>query len=101
MTSTIQIRTNLFLWLLTGRSEGFFSPALNSGVVYSTTAKDPAVASARSLLRLDDVRSDFYVLGALAAAYLSMPLLRGLPEERGLAFVEDLVQMPPMHDLWP
>lgn len=95
MTTTIQIKTNLFLWLLTGRSSGFFSPALNSGILYETAVDDAAITTARELLRLSDARTDFYVMGALAAAYLSMPLLRGLPDERSLAFVEDIVLLPP------
>jgi hypothetical protein len=96
MTNTIQIRTNLYLWLLTGRSEGFFSPALNSGVNYHTDQVSANVVAARELLKLGDTRTDFYVLGALASAYMSMPLLRDLPDDRGLAFVEDLVLLPPM-----
>jgi hypothetical protein len=43
---------------------------------------------------LDDVRSDFYVLGALASALASAPFLRRLPDDGCLAFAEDLVALP-------
>ena len=91
---TIYTKTNLHLWLLTGRCEGFHNAALNSGVRYLSSEPPHEVVVCRELLRLVDSRSDFYVLGALAAAAASAPLLRILPDDSGLAFTEDLMQLP-------
>lgn len=90
----ITTRTNLHLWLLTGRYDGFASPALNAGIAYRSSAPPPEVTAARQLLRLDDTRSDFYVLGAMASALASAPFLRRLPEDGCLAFAEDLIALP-------
>ena len=90
----ITTRTNLHLWLLTGRYEGFANPALNAGIAYRSSAPPSEVVAARQLLRLDDVRSDFYVLGAMASALASAPFLRRLPDDGCLAFVEDLIALP-------
>lgn len=90
----ITTRTNLHLWLLTGRYEGFVNPALNAGIAYRSSAPPPEVVATRQLLHLDDIRSDFYVLGAMASALASAPFLRRLPEDGCLAFTEDLIALP-------
>lgn len=92
----IVTKTNLHLWLLTGRCEGFYNAALNSGIRYLGSAAPSDVVACRKLLKLDDARSDFYVLGALAAATASAPFLRILPDDQGLAFTEDLTHLPPI-----
>lgn len=71
--------TNLWLWLLTGRSGGFLTPALNSHVAYNTDP-DPTITEVRRVMGVDDRRSDHAVLGLLA----SMQAMRGcvdLPQE--------------------
>jgi hypothetical protein len=56
-------------------------------------AADDLVAAARKFLRLDNTRTDFYAIGAMAAATASVPILRLLPEDRNLVFAEDMVAM--------
>ena len=90
----ITTRTNLHLWLLTGRCEDFRNVGLNSGIRYRSSPPPVEVVAARELLRLNDTASDFYVLGAMAAVTASAPFLRGLPADSGLVFSEDLVQLP-------
>ena len=90
----ITTRTNLHLWLLTGRCEDFKNVGLNSGIRYRSGPPPDEVVAARELLKLNNTASDFYVLGALAAVTASAPFLRRLPVDSGLAFSEDLVQLP-------
>ena len=93
-TTTISVRTNLYLWLLTGRSDDFTNPALNLGIGYRTGKTPAEVVSMRELLRLDDTSSDFYVLGALAAVLMSTPFVRTLPIEKDSVFQGGLLQLP-------
>ncbi len=90
----ITTKTNLHLWLLTGRCEDFVNAALNSGIRYLGSSPPPEVVVARDILKLSDTRSDFYVLGALAAASVSAPFLRRIPDDNGLAFAGDLLRLP-------
>lgn len=91
---TVITKTNLRLWLLTGRCDGFYNPRLNVGIQYRSSAPPPEVAAARALLKLSDVRSDFYVIGAAAAALSSAPFLRTLPDDSDLLFAEDIANLP-------
>ena len=90
----VQANTNLNLWLLTGRAEGFVSEHLNTAVAYPTASPTSTVVAARKFLRLDQTNTDFYVLGAMAAAYASMPSLRELPDDNLAVFCRDLLRMP-------
>lgn len=92
---TVITKTNLRLWLLTGRCDGFYNPRLNVGIQYRSSAPPPEVAAARALLKLSDTRSDFYIIGAAAAAMASAPFLRALPDDNNLLFAEDLTGLPP------
>jgi hypothetical protein len=93
---TIITKANLHLWLLTGRYDKFRNQALNAGISYKSSAPPAEVVACRNLLKLADTRSDFYVLGALAAAKASAPFLRRLPADGCLAFTEELVTLPPV-----
>ena len=93
---TIKTKTNLWLWLLTGRASDFLEPALNSGLQYPTARPSADVTAARTLLRLDVTTTDAFVLGALASAYASVPCLRGLPEESQVIFCPSVLSLPAM-----
>lgn len=95
MKKTIPIRYNMHLWLLTGRSDDFVNPALNSSVSYHTADPPAEVVAARKLLRLDYKASDFYVMGALAAA-LATPTRR-LPVDANSAFLPGMGLPPYLH----
>lgn len=88
-----QARTNLTLWLLTGRADKFVSPHLNTFVRYPTLSPSQDIVEARRFLRLDVTTTDFYVLGAMAAAYASMPALRELPDDNLAVFSRNLLQI--------
>lgn len=90
----IEAKTNLNLWLLTGRADGYVAPHLNTYVTYPTAAPTPAIVEARRFLKLDTRTTDFYVLGAMAAAYASMPALRELPDDNLAVFSRDLLRIP-------
>lgn len=70
MATLIPVRTNMHLWLLTGRSNDFTNQALNSSVRYDTSAPPAEVTALRQLLRLDYKNSDFYVIGAYLASLM-------------------------------
>lgn len=90
---TVVTKTNLHLWLLTGRCDGFVNPLLNSSINYMSEAEDVAVSAARQFLRLHNSKTDFYVIGAMAAAAASVPSLRLLPDDRNLVFAEDMTAL--------
>tara|TARA_R110002110_G_scaffold49550_2_gene147111 strand:- start:1858 stop:2748 length:891 start_codon:yes stop_codon:yes gene_type:complete len=90
----ISVRTNLYLWLLTGRSDDFANTALNTGIYYRVLDTPAEVVAARELLRLSLSASDFYVLGALASALMSTPLIRTLPNENDAVFQGSLLTLP-------
>lgn len=94
--SNIKIMTNMRLWLLTGRSNNFANAALNTGIHYRGSEPPSEIVLARSVIRLDDTRTDFYVMGAAASAMASSPLLRGLPADKDLCFAHDLVRLAPV-----
>lgn len=94
MTDYINIKTNLFLWLLTGRSNDFMNGPLNTGITYSVSNTPEEVKVARDLLKLDLTTTDFYVLGALAAARISTSMLRAMPQEKDGVFVDGLLSLP-------
>lgn len=94
--TTITVRSNLHLWLLTGRSNDFFNPSLNTGVVYSTGSTPPEVQVARKLLELDSRTTDFHVLAVLAATKMSTAFIRTLPHENDAVFVPGLLTLPPV-----
>lgn len=82
----IDIKLNVWLWFLCGRSDGFQSDILNTGVTYGTPQAASDVEEARNLLRLDDDRTDFHVIGAMAAAMELAQVLRILPENHNTVF---------------
>jgi hypothetical protein len=92
--STITVRSNLYLWLLTGRSGDFFNEALNSGVAYSASDTPAEVKAMRQLLKLEETSTDFFVLAALAAARMSTSFLRTLPHEHDAVFVRGFLALP-------
>lgn len=93
---TIPVKSNLYLWLLTGRSGDFFNAALNTGVSYSVSDTPPEVKEARQLLHLGDTTTDFYVLAALAAVRMSTSFIRTLPHELDAVFVRGFLTLPPV-----
>jgi len=98
----IPINTNLYLWLLTGRTDDYANPTLNNGISYSIKRTPADVVAARELLKLDDTRTDFYVLGALAAAMTSTSLMRSMVGNNDAVFRGGLLtipSIPPSEDL--
>ena len=91
---TIPIRANLYLWLLTGRSNDFFNSALNTGIVYSVSDTPPEVKEVRELLKLGETTTDFHVLAALAAARMSTAFVRILPYEQDMVFINGFLGLP-------
>jgi hypothetical protein len=92
----IKIRTNLFLWLLTGRSKDFANETLNTRVTFTSQKLPAEVLHMRSLLKFDDRRTDFYVLGALGAVYMSTSLLRSMVSENQAVFVPGMLRLSPV-----
>lgn len=84
---------HLYLWLLTGRADNFVSDGLKHNVSYRTLAPSDAVAASRQLLALGSTTSDFSSLGAIAAAYASIPALRELPSEQSVMFSRGLTNL--------
>lgn len=82
----ITVTINTWLWLLCGRSSGFCSALLNTGLSYGTPQPSDVVRKARTLLCLDDTRTDFHVLAALAAVMDVAQVLRELPEDGSTVF---------------
>ena len=93
-SSTITVRSNLHLWLLTGRSDDFFNDSLNAGIRYSISDTPPEVLALRKLLKLDVKTTDFFVLSALAASKISTSFIRTLPHENDAVFVKGLLRLP-------
>ena len=91
---TVELKTNLLLWLLSGRSSGFVEPALNTGVNFSAVNVPVDIAKVRELLKLNDERTDMFALGALASLYASIPALRMLPTEQSTAFLPHVTSSP-------
>jgi hypothetical protein len=58
---------NRHLWLLTGRSEDFATPTLNTRIRYGDALPSKEVLAARALLHLGVTATDYYVIGAMAA----------------------------------
>lgn len=92
--AVITVRSNLHLWLLTGRANDFHNETLNTGVVYSVSATPDEVVEARRLLKLDETASDFHVLAVLAASRISTSLIRTLPHEHDAVFVNRFLRLP-------
>lgn len=92
----IPIRTNLYLWLLTGRSNNFLNDTLNTGINYSVSFTPPEVEAVRELLKLDVTDTDFHALAALAAAKTSTAFIRHLPHENDMVFVKGFLSLPPI-----
>lgn len=65
---------NRHLWLLTGRSDNFVTPALNTRIRYGDALPSEEVVAARKLLHLDETATDYYVIGAMAALTAFRPL---------------------------
>lgn len=100
----IPIRVNLYLWLLTGRSNDFYNQALNTGVSYSVADTPEEVTAVRKLLKLDQPETDFHVLAVLAASKMSTSFIRTMPYERDIVFVNGLLSLPPVsasHEMLP
>jgi hypothetical protein len=92
----IPVRSNLYLWLLTGRSDDFFNEALNTGVNYSISDTPAEVKEARQILHLNNTETDFFVLAALAAVKMSTSFIRTMPHENDAVFVEGFLALPPV-----
>ena len=63
----------MILWLLTGRSGDFVSSRLNTGIAYTSDIASEELNEMRQLLNLHKTSTDFYVVGAMAAALYSTP----------------------------
>lgn len=83
---TVTIKLNNLVRHLTGRSDGFANPLLNTQVNVAP-AGDARVEFARELLRLDVRGTDFYTYGALLSLYSSLYYVRDLDVEHQAAFV--------------
>jgi hypothetical protein len=90
----ITVRSNLYLWLLTGRHNDFFNAALNTGIEYSVGDTPAEVRRLRKLLKLDHTETDFFVLAALAAAKMSTAFVRTLPHENDAVFARGILTLP-------
>jgi len=94
MSQDITVRTNLYLWMLTGRSDDFANSALNTDIRYSIKSTPADVEHVRSLLKLGDTRTDFHVLACLAAARMSTSLLRDMPQDVDGVFANGHLNFP-------
>lgn len=65
---------NRHLWLLTGRSSDFVTPALNTRIRHGDALPSEEVQAARALLHLGVTSTDYYVIGAMAALTAFRPL---------------------------
>ena len=99
--SEIITRTNIFLWLLTGRAGDFANSSLNNNLRYSVKNTPDVVKRTRALLNLHDTRTDFYVLAALAAAEANTSLTRQMLENSDAVFLGGLLQLPPSSSTEP
>lgn len=87
-------RLHRYLWLLTGRNADFKNADLNTPVRFELTDERDHIKEARDLLQLRRTDTDFYVLGAMAALYASMPALRGGPSEESVMFSPGTLRIP-------
>lgn len=102
MSATVfPVRSNLHLWLLTGRSSDFFNPSLNMGYSYSVDHTPKSVLQLRSLLRLADTSTDFHALSVLGATRMATAFLRDLPAETDGVFAPDLLRLPGIESTHP
>ena len=90
----IRIRSNFFLWLLTGRSKGFANASLATGIDYAVDSTPPEVNYARKFLGLDVTANDFNVLSVLAASMMSKAMLREMVPNEDAVFVPGLLRLP-------
>lgn len=86
----VNVKLNNLVWLLTGRSNGFVYPMLNT-YISVPYASDKRVTAARKLLKLDVVGTDFFTYGALTAVYSSIYYVRDLDVEHQAAFIPGIV----------
>jgi hypothetical protein len=87
-------RLHRYLWLLTGRNADFKNANLNTPVRFEVTDERDHIKEARDLLQLRRADTDFYVLGAMAALYSSLPALRGGPSEESVIFSPGTLRIP-------
>ena len=88
----VNVKLNNLVLLLTGRSNGFIYPLLNTNISVPYTT-DKRVQAARKLLKLDVRGIDFFVYGALASIYASLYYVRSLDVEHQAAFVPGVIPM--------
>ena len=89
----INIRSNFFLWLLTGRSTGFANAALNTSINYIVNSTPAEVTYARRFLKLDTLGDDFHALSVYAASLMSKAMLREMPRDVAAVFVPGLLAL--------
>jgi hypothetical protein len=89
----INIRSNFFLWLLTGRSTGFANSALNTSINYVVNSTPAEVTYARRFLKLDTLGDDFNALSVYAASLMSKAMLREMPRDVAAVFVPGLLAL--------
>ena len=90
----ISIRSNFFLWLLTGRSTGFANAALNTSIDFIVNSTPEEILHARRFLKLDVLGDDFNVLAVYAASLMSKAMLRDMPYNIDAVFVPGLLALP-------
>lgn len=90
----IRIRSNFFLWLLTGRSKGFANASLSTGIDYAVDSTPVEVTYARKFLGLDVTTNDFNVLSVMAASMMSKAMLREMVPNVDVVFVPGLLRLP-------
>lgn len=86
----VKLKLNNLLWMLTGRSSGFVSPLLNTGISFPPNT-DKRVLAARQLLKLDVPGIDFFAHGAMAALYSSLYYLRDMDTDHQTMFVSGVM----------
>lgn len=94
--SDIQIRSNFYLWLLTGRSNGYVNDSLNTGIDYSVKSTPEEVLYARDFLDLHKREDDVNVLAVLAGSMMTKAMLREMPRNVDATFVEGLLRINPI-----
>lgn len=92
----IRIQSNLYLYLLTGRSRQFSNPSLNTDLVYSVKETPDDVVYARRFLGLSIPYNDFAVISILAASMMSKSMLRTMRSNSDAVFVPGLLRIPPI-----
>ncbi len=86
----VDVKLNNLIWALTGRSDGFICPLMNTFVSVPFVG-DSRIDYARKFLRLDTKGTDFYVYGALAGIYSSLYFVRSLEVEHQAAYVPGII----------